>query len=399
MLDINTPYLKYLVSLLSVMMQQKGSDLFLLAGNPPAIRIKGKLSLVGNTILNPTQTHQIALSTMNAKQQALFLKGHDCNFALNLLEKERFRFNVYQQKNSTALVIRHINQTIPSFEQLHLPSTLKDLVSKKSGLILICGGTGAGKSTTMATMIDHRNQTDPGHIVCLEDPIEFVHESKRSIISQREIGNDVDSWLDGLKSALRQSPDVLMLGETRDKESLQQLLEASSTGHLCMATLHAYSVTQAIERMLQMFEGTDPKQILLNLSEVLVAIVVQRLLPQKNGMGRMPAIEVMVNTPVIADAIAEHKLDRVLHYVSLSSDQGMITMDQSLLKLLDEEKISQTVAFQYASSPGNLKNLLQTTSRHAEQYQEIIKGVVSNFSLDEENTPVKKQTTQPNNGD
>lgn len=378
-------YQQFLMRLLQVMLDKKASDLFLSVGSPPMVRINGKLSALSPQILSAQQIEALAHSIMNPQQMTRYQSGHDCNFTISLFDGERFRFNVFRQKTTSAMVIRHIQVVIPTLEELKLPLVLKDLISKKAGLILVCGGTGVGKSTSLAAMINHRNQTDEGHIVCIEDPIEFVHQSQASLVTQREIDTDVESWEQGIISALRQSPDVIMLGEMRSSESMHQLLQASTTGHLCITTLHAHNVSQAFERVLQFFDTRENKQTLLQLSESLVAILVQRLVPRQDGKGREAAIELMLNTPVIADAIAHHKIEKVAGYMALSNDQGMITMDQSLLKLFDEGVISLKTAMQYATSQGNLRNLIQTTSKFADRYQKLMKESVAQMEMADKN--------------
>lgn len=294
---------KFINDLLRLMVSRKGSDLFLTAEFPPAIKVDGKVTKVSPQPLTGQHTLQLARAIMNDKQAADFERAKECNFAISPQGIGRFRVNAYIQQGHVALVLRTIPATLPTIESLDLPPILKDVVQTKRGLVILVGATGSGKSTSLAAMIDHRNETTYGHIITIEDPVEFVHPHKNCIVSQREVGLDTEGWEQALKNTLRQAPDVILMGEIRDRETMEHAVAFAETGHLCMATLHANSANQALDRIINFFPEERRAQLLMDLSLNLKSIVSQRLLPRQEGKGRVAAVEILLNTPLVSDLI------------------------------------------------------------------------------------------------
>ena len=318
---------------LRFMVVRNASDLFLTAGFPPALKLNGKISPISKQSLTPTDSAMFAKVLMNEKQQADFAATHEANFAIAQPQVGRFRVNVFMQQGRTGVVMRHINTTIPKLEALHLPPGLKDITMMPRGLVIIVGSTGSGKSTTLAAMIGHRNQNASDHIITVEDPIEFVHEHGKSIVTQREVGMDTLDWESALKNTLRQAPDVILIGEIRDQETMHYAMAYAETGHLCLSTIHANNANQALDRILSFFSRERREQLLLDLSLNLRAVISQRLVPRTDKKGRIPAVEILLNSPLVSDLIMKGNLDELKDIMARSRDMGMQTFDQSLFDL------------------------------------------------------------------
>ena len=341
-----TPVLKFMV-------EKNGSDLFFSTGASIHINIEGHTLPVNSQTMAPGMIKKIAYAMMSEDQIKEFEQNLEMNFAFGRRDLGRFRINVFRQRGEVAMVIRHIKCEIPSFETLGLPGILKELMLRQRGLILVVGSTGSGKSTTLAAMIDYRNETTPGHILTLEDPIEFIHDHKKSIVDQREIGIDTLSFDNGLKNAMRQAPHVILIGEVRDMEGMKMAMAYAETGHLCLATLHASNANQAVERVISFFPQEGKEGLLLGLSLNLVAIISQRLVPGTQTK-RVAAIEVLINIPYIADLIQKSKLEEIKEVMSNNNDIGMCTFDQSLFRLFNAGKISEENALASADSRNDL---------------------------------------------
>ncbi|PCJ36659.1 MAG: hypothetical protein COA99_13160 [Moraxellaceae bacterium] len=339
--------------LLETMVKRAASDLFLSVDAAPQLRIEGVMREVGKERLSSHQVHDLVYSVLSDDQICTFETSSELNIALRIKGLGRFRVNVFRQMGEVALVARHIQGNVPSIEALGLPALLKDLIMAPRGLVLLVGGTGTGKSTTLASMIDYRNSNENGHILCIEDPVEFVHEHKMSLVNQREVGLDTDSYAVALKNAMREAPDVIMIGEIRDAETMKSALAYSETGHLCLSTLHANNANQAIDRVLGFFPEGAHNQVLQDLSLNLRAIVSQRL-PKAIDGKRVAAIEVMLNTPYIADLISKGEIVKIKEAMVKSSELGCQTFDDALFQLSQSGKISQAEALQHADSSNNL---------------------------------------------
>ena len=340
--------------LLSVMNEHDASDLYITIDSPPCYRINGIVRPAGNTELDETTTYQLAMSLMNDKQQSEFAAKKEQNLALKVDGLGRYRVNIFQQRDVVGMVIRRIKTEIPTLEGLNLPEILCDLSMGKNGLVLFVGATGCGKSTSLAAMIDYRNSNQAGHIVTVEDPIEFVHAHKKSLITQREVGMDTDTYGDALKNALRQAPDVVLIGEIRDIETMEAAITFAETGHLCFATLHANNANQALERVMNFFPSQRHKQIYMQLSMNLRGVVSQRLIPATNG-ARVPAVEVMLGTPRIQDLILKGEVKEIKEAMEKGKISGMQTFDMHLFDLYLDGKITQDIALKYADSANNLR--------------------------------------------
>lgn len=346
---------EYMYQLLANMIGQKASDLFITVGFPPAMKINGNVVPLTNTPLSMEHTLAFTYSIMNDRQIDNFEKTKECNFAIALGELGRFRVNVMRQQSKVAMVIRVINTKIPTLESLRVPNTLKKIIMEKRGLIIVVGATSSGKSTTLAAMLGHRNQNTQGHIITIEDPIEFVHEHGKCIISQREIGVDTDSWGAALKNTLRQAPDVILIGEVRDRETMEYAVAFAETGHLCLCTLHANNANQAIDRIINFFPEERRHQLLMDISLNLKSIVSQRLIPLSNGKGRIPAVEVLLNTPYIQELIFKGDIPNIKEAMKKGRDFGMQTFDQALFDLYENNQISFEEALRNADSMSDLK--------------------------------------------
>ena len=338
---------------LQVMVKHGASDLFFSAGAPPGINIEGKTGFLGDQKLTPADTRQLAYSIMNDKQSAEFEHEMEMNLALALEGVGRFRVNVFRQRGSVAMVIRHIKDEVPSIEQLNLPVKLKELVMAPRGLVLVVGSTGSGKSTTLASMIDYRNTNRSGHILTIEDPIEFLHPHKRSIVDQREVGLDTKSYEIALKNAMREAPNVILIGEIRDRQTMQHALAYAETGHLCLSTLHANNAHQTLDRIINFFPEAAHRQLFVDLSLHLQAIISQRLIPSVDGK-RVPAVDLLLRTPYIADLIQKGEIVGLRDAMKEGSQHGMQTFDQALLKLYKEGKITEQQALEHADSRNDL---------------------------------------------
>ena len=342
-------------NLLRGMISQNASDLFVTAGFPPAFKIDGKMTPVSNQALTSQHTQELARSIMNDRQAAEFESTHECNFAISPPGIGRFRVNVFMQQQRTGMVLRTITTKIPTFEELSLPPILKDVVMTKRGLVILVGGTGSGKSTTLAAMIGFRNHNSFGHIITIEDPVEYVHDHDKCIITHREVGVDTDNWQNALKNTLRQAPDVILIGEIRDRETMEYAVAFAETGHLCMATLHANSANQALDRIINFFPEERREQLLMDLSLNVKSLISQRLIPNRNGKGRAAAFEILLNSPLIADLIFKGNVHEIKEVMAKSREIGMQTFDQALFDLHEAGAISYEEALKNADSVNDLR--------------------------------------------
>ena len=361
----NDQALKFMHELLRLMTQKNGSDLFITANFPPAIKVDGKVVPVSNQPLQPQHSAELARSIMNDRQASEFEATKECNFAISPAGIGRFRVNALVQQGRVAVVCRTINLTVPTLEELGLPAVLKDIAMSLRGLVIFVGGTGTGKTTSLAALLDHRNRNSQGHIITIEDPIEFVHEHKKCIVTQREIGVDTDSWEVALKNTLRQAPNVIMMGEIRDRNTMDYAIAFAETGHLCLATLHANSTNQAIDRIINFFPEERRQQLLMDLSLNLRAMISQRLMPKKDGKGRVPAIEIMINSPLISDHIFKGQVHEIKDAMKRSRELGMQTFDQSLFDLYEAGQISYTDALRNADSLNDLRLQIKLHGKEA----------------------------------
>ncbi len=346
---------KFIHDLLKLMLSKNASDLFVTAGFPPAMKIDGKLTPVSSQALTAQHTKELARSIMNDKQAMEFESTKEVNFAISPPGIGRFRVNAFVQQQQVGLVLRVINTTIPNFDDLNLPQVLKEVTMSKRGLVIFVGGTGSGKSTSLAAMIGYRNENSQGHIITIEDPVEFVHEHRKCIVTQREVGVDTESWEAALKNTLRQAPDVILIGEIRDRETMDHAIAFAETGHLCMGTLHANSSNQALDRIINFFPEERRAQLLMDLSLNLRALVAQRLIPKKEGKGRVAAIEVMLNSPLISDLIFKGDVHEIKEIMAKSKEAGMQTFDQALFDLYENGSISYEDALRNADSVNDLR--------------------------------------------
>jgi twitching motility protein PilU len=356
---------KFVTDLLKLMVTRKASDLFITAGFPPAMKIDGKLTPVSTQTLNTQQTAEICRAVMNDKQALEFKNTLECNFAISMPSVGRFRVNAFIQRSAVGLVFRVINTNIPKFDDLKLPQILKDVVMAKRGLIIFVGGTGSGKSTSMAAMLGHRNESSYGHIITIEDPVEFIHGHRNCIVTQREVGVDTESWHAALKNTLRQAPDVIMIGEIRDRETMDYAIAFSETGHLCLATLHANSTNQALDRIINFFPEERRQQLLMDLSLNLRCVASQRLIPKIDGSGRVAAVEVLLHSPLISDLIYKGDVHAIKEIMAKSRELGMQTFDQALFDLFESGQISYDDALRNADSVNDLRLKFKLNSKMA----------------------------------
>lgn len=367
MFDENTPGAKdELFTWLRHMNKYKGSDLFITTNFPPAMKVDGKITPITNEPLTSEKCMEIAFSIMSTKQIEEFSSTNECNFAISLPDTSRFRVNAMVQRGATALVFRSITSKIPNFDSLNLPPVLKDVVMKKRGLVIFVGGTGSGKSTSLAAMVDHRNENCQDHIITIEDPIEFVHQHKKSIITQREVGVDTENWFAALKNTLRQAPDVILIGEIRDRETMDYALAFAETGHLCLATLHANNSNQALDRIINFFPEERRTQLLTDLSLNLQAFISQRLIPREGGKGRVAAVEILLNSPIISEMIQKGEIHGIKEMMKKSTTMGMQTFDQALYELYERGDISFQDAIKNADSAHDLRLDIQLRSRRTQ---------------------------------
>ena len=360
-------------NLLRGMISQNASDLFVTAGFPPAFKIDGKMTPVSNQALTSQHTQELARSIMNDRQAAEFESTHECNFAISPPGIGRFRVNVFMQQQRTGMVLRTITTKIPTFEELSLPPILKDVVMTKRGLVILVGGTGSGKSTTLAAMIGFRNHNSFGHIITIEDPVEYVHDHDKCIITHREVGVDTDNWQNALKNTLRQAPDVILIGEIRDRETMEYAVAFAETGHLCMATLHANSANQALDRIINFFPEERREQLLMDLSLNVKSLISQRLIPKRDGKGRAAAFEVLLNSPLIADLIFKGNVHEIKEVMAKSRELGMQTFDQALFDLHESGAIGYEEALKNADSVNDLRLRIKLESQ-ASKDRDVMSG-------------------------
>lgn len=354
---------KFINDLLRLMISRGGSDLFITADFPPAIKVDGQVTKLSPQPLTMVHTQALARALMNDKQAAEFERTKECNFAVAPAGIGRFRVNAFVQQGKIGMVMRVIPQTLPTIDGLGMPQVLKDVAMTKRGLCILVGATGSGKSTTLAAMIDWRNENSYGHIVTVEDPVEFVHAHKNCVITQRELGLDTDSWEAALKNTLRQAPDVILMGEIRDRETMEHAIAFSETGHLCMATLHANSANQALDRVINFFPEERRAQLLMDLSLNLRSLISQRLIPLQDGKGRIAAVEILLNTPLIADLVFKGEVAEIKEIMKKSRNLGMQTFDQALFDLYEAEKISYEDALRHADSVNDLRLQIKLGSK------------------------------------
>jgi twitching motility protein PilU len=365
---------KFIYDLLRLMASKKASDLFITTGFPPAIKLDGRVTPVSQQPLSGQHTAELVRSVMNDRQAAEFEATKECQFAISPGGIGRFRVSAFVQQGNIGMVLRTINSKIPTFEELGLPLTLRDVAMTKRGLVIMVGATGSGKSTSLAAMVGHRNENSYGHIVTVEDPIEYVHPHRNCIITQREIGVDTDSWENALKNTLRQAPDVILMGEIRDRETMDYGIAFAETGHLCMATLHANSANQALDRIINFFPEDRRPQLLMDLSLNLRGMISQRLIPRKEGKGRVAAVEIMLNSPLIADLIFKGDVHEIKEIMKRSRELGMQTFDQHLFELYDNGIITYEDALRNADSVNDLRLAIKLHSKEAKS-RDVTKGI------------------------
>jgi twitching motility protein PilU len=358
---------KFMHDLLKAMVAKKGSDLFITVNFPPAIKLDGKMTPVASQTLTMQHTSELTRAIMNDKQAQEFEATKECNFAINPGGIGRFRVSAFMQQGRIGMVLRTITTAIPKFEDLNLPTVLKDVVMTKRGLIIMVGGTGSGKSTSLAAMIGYRNENSFGHIITIEDPVEYVHEHKNCVITQREVGVDTDTWHAALKNTLRQAPDVILIGEIRDRETMDYAIAFAETGHLCMATLHANSANQALDRIINFFPSERKQQVLMDLSLNIRALVSQRLIPKKEGKGRAAAVEIMLNSPLISDLIFKGEVHEIKEIMKKSRELGMQTFDQHLFELYENGSISYEDALRNADSVNELRLMIKLQGKESKE--------------------------------
>ena len=365
---------KFMYDLLRLMISKKGSDLFITAEFPPAFKIDGKVTPVSNQAMTAQHTSELARAIMNDKQASEFEATKECNFAISPAGIGRFRVNAFVQQGRIGLVLRTITTRIPTVEELGIPEVLKDVVMTKRGLLIMVGATGSGKSTTLAALIGHRNENSYGHIVTIEDPVEYVHPHRNCIVTQREVGVDTSDWSAALKNTLRQAPDVILIGEIRDRETMDHAIAFAETGHLCMATLHANSSNQALDRIINFFPEERRQQLLMDLSLNLKGMISQRLIPLKDTKGRVPAVEIMLNSPLISDLIFKGEVHEIKEIMKRSRELGMQTFDQALFDLFEQDRISYEDALRNADSVNDLRLSIKLHSKNA-RAADLTKGI------------------------
>ncbi len=370
---------KFINDLLKLMISRNGSDLFLTADFPPAVKVDGKVTKVSPQALTAAHTMSLARSIMSDKQVAEFERTKECNFAIAPPGVGRFRVSAFIQQGRVGLVLRVIPLSVPTIDGLGVPVVLKEVATSKRGLCILVGATGSGKSTTLAAMVDWRNENSFGHIITIEDPIEFVHQHKNCVVTQREVGIDTDSWEAALKNTLRQAPDVILMGEIRDRETMEHAVAFAETGHLCLATLHANSANQALDRIINFFPEERRAQLLMDLSLNLKALVSQRLIPKQDGRGRYAVVEIMLNTPLISDMIFKGEVSEIKEIMKKSRNLGMQTFDQALYDAYEANLITYEDALRNADSLNDLRLQIKLNS-HRGKAQDLNAGT-ENFSI------------------
>jgi len=353
----------YMIKLLTAMTRAGGSDLFVSKDFPPSMKIQGKMQPLATQKLTAEVTRELAHSMMSERQRAEFAKELECNFALAIADVARFRVNVFVQQLNVGMVIRTIPNAMPSFEQLGLPETIKDVVMSKRGMVLVVGATGSGKSTSLAAMIDHRNRFSAGHIITVEDPVEFIHQSQMSLVTHRDVGIDTHTWHHALKNTLRQAPDVILIGEIRDAETMEHAIVFAETGHLCMSTLHSNSASQTLDRIINFFPEERRKQLLMDLSSNLKSVISQRLVRKEDGSGRTAAIEILLNTPIVSDKLLKGEFHELKEIMGKSREIGMRTFDWSLFELYSNGVIAYDEAIRNADSANELRLNIKLNSK------------------------------------
>ncbi|KYQ83932.1 type IV pili twitching motility protein PilT [Acinetobacter sp. NRRL B-65365] len=384
----------FMFHMLTKVVEYGGSDLFITADFPPSIKLQGLMRPLGQQELTADKTKLFAYSLMNEKQRQEFENEWECNFAINVPNVSRFRVNVFKQQLQIGMVIRTITSEIPTFQKLKLPESLKHVIMEKRGLVLVVGGTGSGKSTSLAAMIDHRNENSAGHIITVEDPVEYVHKHKKSMITHREVGVDCHSWQHALKNTLRQAPDVILIGEIRDTETMEHAIAFAETGHLCLGTLHANNANQALDRIINFFPEERRNQLLMDLSSNMKGIISQRLVRTQDGKGRRAAIEILLNTPLISDNILKGQFHALKEIMSKSRELGMQTFDQALFDLYNEGAISYDEALRNADSVNELRlqiKLKSTRQEGAPVAMMTALNVVAEPKAEEEQTAEEKE--------
>src|SRR6187431_3177381 len=355
-------------SFLKLMAHKKASDLFITAGVPPSMKVHGKLSPITQSPLTPQQSRDLVLNVMTPAQREEFEKTHECNFAISMQGVGRFRVSCFYQRNQVGMVLRRIETRIPTVEELSLPPIIKTLAMTKRGLIMFVGATGTGKSTSLAAMIGYRNMNSTGHIITIEDPIEFVHKHEGCVVTQREIGIDCDSWENALKNTLRQAPDVILIGEVRTRETMDHAIAFAETGHLVLCTLHANNANQALDRIIHFFPEDRHRQLWMDLSLNLKAIVAQQLIPTPDGNSRRACLEIMINTPLAQDLIRKGEVSDLKELMKRSTELGMQTFDQALYALYDNGEITYEDALLHADSPNDLRLMIKLSSETDANY-------------------------------
>ncbi len=374
--------IKFMLDLLRLLVQKEGSDLFITVGFPPAIKIHGKVTPVSKKALTQENCQAMTYAIMNDKQMKSFEESKECNFAISPAGIGRFRVNAFVQQANTGMVLRTITTEPPTIDGMALPESLKDIAMTKRGLVIMVGGTGSGKSTSLASMINYRNENSYGHIITVEDPIEYIHPHKNCIITQREIGIDTEDWHIALKNTLRQAPDVILLGEIRDRETMEFGIQFAETGHLAMATLHANSSNQALDRIINFFPEERRQQLLMDLSLNLKAVISQRLLRRADGKGRVAAIEIMLNTPLIADLILKGEVHELKAVMQKSNELGMKTFDQALFDIYEADLITIEDALRNADSMNELRLRIKLEGKEAKQ-KDVLAGL-DHLSIEQE---------------
>ena len=365
---------KFMFDLLRLMVSKGGSDLFITAGFPPAMKIDGRMTPVSSQALTGSHTADLARAIMNDKQAAGFELTKEANFAISPGDLGRFRVSAFMQMGAVGMVLRVITTTIPKFEDLDLPEVLKDVIMTKRGLVIMVGATGSGKSTTLAAMVGYRNENSYGHIITIEDPVEFVHPHKNCVITQREVGVDTDSFEAALKNSLRQAPDVILIGEIRDRETMEHAIAFAETGHLCLATLHANSSNQALDRIINFFPEERRQQLLMDLSLNLKGLISQRLVPKKESKGRVVAMEIMLNSPLISDLIFKGEVHEIKEIMKKSRELGMQTFDQALFDLYEMGRISYEDALRFADSTNEVRLNIKLHGKESKD-KDLTKGI------------------------
>jgi len=373
--------IKFMLDLLKLMLQKNASDLFITVSFPPAMKIDGKMTPVSKQALTPENAKAMTYAIMNDRQLKEFEATKECNFAVSPPGIGRFRCNAFVQQGHPGLVMRTITTEIPTIEQLQLPEVLKDVVMTKNGLVIMVGGTGSGKSTSLAAMIDFRNQNSYGHIITIEDPVEYVHPHKNCVIMQREVGVDTEDWDIALKNTLRQAPDVILLGEIRDRETMEFGIQFAETGHLALATLHANNANQALDRIINFFPEERRQQLLMDLSANLKGIISQRLIKKADGSGRVAAIEILLNSPLIKDLILKGEVHEIKPIMAKSNELGMKTFDQALFDLYEEDRITYDDAMRYADAVNELRLRIKLQGKEAKS-KDVLSDV-GHLSLEE----------------